>query len=200
MYHLGCLGWQVTQTLTPNGFNTKEDLWSKVECLQGWLTPWFFILSSIWFPSIPLLWHPRPSSPALGCFPHGAKVAATAQASHSGAIHFCETKRDRLSLFLILGVSKLSPGSWSRIVSHAVLYSSLPEGMWLHVCLDKWRFSLELRIGQGIETWIKLGFHFLVGKYVSLSLSTIQPSWSLSIFAELSLGLPKGRDFLSLSI
>lgn len=97
-YHLRCFGWQITETLTANGLNMKEDLRPKVGCLQGCLTRWSFMLPSIWVPSTPPLWHPRPVSPASGCFSNGAKMAATAQPLHSEATTLCQKKTD----FLIL--------------------------------------------------------------------------------------------------
>ena len=100
---------------------------------------------------IPLLWHLRPVSPALACFPRGAKVAATAQSSHSVATTFChKQKRLNFSVFLILKVSKLSrvlQQDYGQNFVTCSLVRFIVRGMGLHVWLGQLGFSLELRIG-----------------------------------------------------
>ena len=72
----------------------------------------------------------------------------------------------------------------------------------LHVWLGELGFSPELRIGLPSSEWnpSTIVIPFLVGKCVALpSLPTIQAVQPLSIFAELSFGLPKGKNFFLIS-
>lgn len=72
----------------------------------------------------------------------------------------------------------------------------------LHVWLGQLGFSLELRIGLPSSEWnlSTIMIPFLVGKCVALlPLPTIQAVQPLPTFAELSLGLPKGKNFFLIS-
>lgn len=72
----------------------------------------------------------------------------------------------------------------------------------LHVWLGQLGFSLELRIGLPSSEWNlnTIVIPFLVGKCVALlPLPTIQAVQPLPIFAELSLGLPTGKNFFLIS-
>lgn len=165
------------------------------------------MFSSIQCPSISLLQHSRPVSLALGCFSYGAKVAATTLSSYK-----CNklSQRQKETEFLCVSHFKTEQ-TFLRILQQDCGQNCITSSfillivrrMGLHLWPGQLRFGLELGMGLpclragDLNT---IAMSFLVGKCGTLSwLSTIQSVQSLSIFAEMSLGLPKGRNFFLVS-